>query len=141
MTFPPAAAALAALAAVACSDGAPPPGTNLPATLDVVALRERLGGNESFPIAFETISPCTGDLVLISGSVHSSWSLTFDETGGRYTSHFNFQGVGGEAADGTRYRAINVGNSHQTFGTEPPFSYFSNQVLLFVAQGDEPDFR
>ena len=141
MRFHPALAAVAAIAAVACSDGAPPTGTTPRATLDAVAMRDRFGGNESFPIAFETMSPCTGDIVLISGSVHSSWSLTFDETGGRYTSHFNFQGVGGEAADGTRYRAINVGNSHQTFGTEPPFSYFSNQVLLFVAQGDEPDFR
>jgi hypothetical protein len=140
MRFHPSLAALAAAAALACTEGDPP--TAVGPTLDVTAAAERIGGNESFPIAFETFSPCTGEPVLLSGSVHESWSVTFDETGGgRYSSHFNFQGVGGEGPSGTRYRAINVGNSHQTFAYQPPYSYFSNQTLLFVAQGDAPDFR
>jgi len=135
-------AALAAIVAVACSDGASPTSTAAPPSLDAEPLlRERFSGNETFPIAFETISQCTGDLVLISGSVHQSWSYTFDETDGTYRSHFNFQSVDGVAADGTRYRAINVGNSQETFGSQPPYSYSSNQILLFVAQGDKPDFR
>ena len=140
MRFHASLAALAATAALACADGSPP--TSARPTLDIAAAPDRIGGNESFPIAFQTFSPCTGELVLLTGSVHQSWSLTFDEGGGgQYRSHFNFQGVGGESPSGTKYRAINVGNSHQTFASQPPYSYFSNQTLLFVAQGDAADFR
>ena len=143
MRFHAALAAFAAVATVACSEGTAPTSTAPRFSPDVDAMRDRIGANETFPIYGEFFSPCTGESVFMSGDVHSSWSITYDnETGeGRYRAHFNFQGVSGVSASGTRYRAINVGNVQQVYGAQPPYTYMSGQTFLFVAQGDEPDFR
>src|SRR5688500_6531291 len=76
-----AAPVVAVALAMACSERSAPTALATRPSLDLEMARERFGANESFPVELFGINPCNGEPVAVSGSVHTSWSLTFDEDG------------------------------------------------------------
>ena len=143
MRFHAAVAAIAATAAMGCADDSAPVAPAFRPSMGVGTSPDIIRANATFPVEIQTINPCNGELVQLTGSVHQNWLVSFDEDGrARFQSHFNYQGIGGMATpSGTRYRAIGVTSAMQTSAPEPPISFRFNDSFHLVARGDEPDFR
>jgi hypothetical protein len=95
--------------------------------------------NVTNPVSFSTGNPCNGELVTVSGSVHNTFRLTFDGSGGVHVGfHANFQDVIGVGSFGNKYQIPLAANEeiNARVGLEETITL--SEPL--VSQGSTPNF-
>lgn len=100
-----------------------------------------------FPIAFPLVSPCNGDVVALTGTVHFELNIVNNKN----TAHavgpapallHDTLHVSGIAADGTRYVA-NGGDVQNVNMSLSPGGTSTDSLLrhiIFISQGSDPNF-
>ena len=89
------------------------------ATIGLIALApsqvQAQGNSTSAPFSQIAVNLCTGNPILISGTLHTVTHVTFDENGGVHAKvHFNLQGVKGtDLVTGDKYVGTGATNQKQ----------------------------
>jgi hypothetical protein len=92
------------------------------------------GAGSILPVSLMAFVPCSGDLVVLEGSLHASFHLTIDAAGTVHLhTHVNARALVGFAlGSGARYRSTGTWSSQETFS--PPlarsFTFVTNQRLI-----------
>jgi hypothetical protein len=92
--------------------------------------------NQDIPISFVDFSPCTGELISFSGTIHVVERETVDGSGGiQIGIHENYQGVTGVGlTTGTVYHAPGVLNQQLNFTNGATTQTFTEDVR-YIAPG------
>ena len=93
------------------------------------------------PIAFEIANPCNGEIVFVSGTLHTVSHTTATPSGGfQFSSTTTGRKLVGVAADGTRYRVI----YNQTFASRssasPANNFTAPTTFHLISMGDDQNF-
>lgn len=102
---------------------------------------------ESTTTPFEDVipNPCTGEDVLVSGSLHTVGQVVQDAHGGFHISgHYNFEGISGVGlSTGTIYHWTGGARINVHYGCgdlcSPPFEETSGSDFQLIGQGSTPD--
>jgi hypothetical protein len=105
-------------------------GLALPARAEIVV-------NDSIPYLFVVGNPCTGEPVLLSGTLHRLVHVTTDENGGfHFYSHFQPMGISGEGLlSGRKYHGTGgtINMTNDSSGPHVEDSFVNN--FKIVGQG------
>ena len=100
--------------------------------------------NERFSVEVITQHPCTGEPVLLRGTIHAAGHFTVDGRGGIHIeSHLNPQGYSGVGlVTGTKYQLTGAQNFLINADAEyaPPIVFSSLSQIHFISQGSADNF-
>lgn len=126
-----------ATALVGCGDGRAPEAVLAPAAPAV----EAVAANEWYPLSFETLNPCNGEMIAMWGKMHFVSRATSDGNGGMHVggdANARFEGVG--QTTGSAYVASFV--TPFSINVRPPYPMAISDVynITFVGRGGETNF-
>ena len=96
--------------------------------------------NDFSPISTEIFNQCNGELVSVSGTVHSTFFITSDGNGGfHFTLRANYVNVTGIGNQGNTYHvpAVQVFKTNVQVAAESTIEIF----ISFISQGSAPNFK
>jgi hypothetical protein len=103
-------------------------------------VRAAVTSNTVVDVSGPVFDACTGETILLSGSVHMLTSTTIDENGGMHLhTQFNLAGVGGETEAGVKYHVQNTFTRTDILLPSGAGNGGTIQSVRFVSQGNEPD--
>lgn len=134
----PKALLLAALVLTSCEQGTGPVDLPHPQAAAVVS-----HGSSKEPVDLALANPCNGELVLLSGSIHTTFSFVSDAAGG---AHFrlstNAQGISGRGTvTGAKYSATGAEHSRVAMLAGGTTTESVSNSFQLVGQGTVPNFR
>jgi len=91
------------------------------------------------PLSLRFLNGCTGEIFLVTGTVHALRTLTRDQDGGFHaTVHVNFQSVSGESlTTGILYQVISNQEISLNNGGPLPFERTTQVIVKLVGSGPD----
>jgi hypothetical protein len=97
---------------------------------------------ETVPFVFDSVNPCNGEAVIVTGELRTTTRTTVDSRGGLHIA-FNLvpSQVRGQGQSGTAYKA--VGGQRETFNVDldgAPMTDTFTSTFNLISQGGTPNF-
>jgi hypothetical protein len=97
--------------------------------------------NETTPITLTVFNPCSGELLVLKGTLHTVRTVIFADSG-QISIYYHFQReVSGISAGGVYYRGSGVNQGHTSFSAgDAPYEATYVTTLRIIGQGPGDNF-